>query len=184
MKILLQFLFFFLLAVQICFAQWAQMADIPTARWGNAACTVDGKIYVLGGSRDLSSPGKAIADMEIYDPLLNSWDATKAPMPTARVMFMAGVVEGKIYAIGGRQTWTTGADLGTVEMYDPLTDKWATKTPMPRPRTNAGICVLDNKIYVIGGIKGGANFIFSNDLQIYDPISDTWDTTKAPMNYA
>ena len=73
--------------------------------------------------------------------------------------------------------------MGTVEVYDPLSDTWETKAPMPKPRTNAGVCVFDDKIYIIGGIKDSSVFNFSNDLQIYHPNTDTWDTTKTPMNY-
>jgi N-acetylneuraminic acid mutarotase len=162
---------------------WNRRTDMPTARWGHIACTVNDKIYVLGGSSSNSYPGFSIGTLEVYDPLLNSWDSTKTLMPTARLMFMAGVVNGKIYAIGGRQNWSSGEDLGTVEMYDPVTDTWETKTPMPYPRTNAGFCVLNDKIYIIGGIKGGVDFLMSNDLQIYNTLTDTWDISKTPMIY-
>ncbi len=43
---------------------------------------------------------------------------TKADMPTARSWFSTSVVNGKIYAIGGR-TAGHGANLSTVEEYDP-----------------------------------------------------------------
>jgi N-acetylneuraminic acid mutarotase len=183
MKKLILFVVVFICLQFNTLAQWTRHSDMPTARWGLSACMLDGKIYALGGSQNLTSPGYATNKMEVYDPVLDTWDTTKASMLTSRVMFMTAVVSGKIYAIGGRQVWVTGDDLGTVEEYDPLTNTWAIKSPMQKPRTNAGVCVHDNKIYIVGGIKGGAAWQFSNDLQIYDPVTDTWDTSKTAMTY-
>ena len=50
-----------------------------------------------------------------------SW-VTKAPMPTGRSQFDAGVVRGKIYAIGGENSIST--NLPTIEEYDQETDQW------------------------------------------------------------
>ncbi len=36
------------------FAQWTQKADIPTARCFLSSCTLDGKIYVIGGTESTS----------------------------------------------------------------------------------------------------------------------------------
>ena len=41
--------------------------------------------------------------MEVYDPTANTWAAV-APMPTARANLAAGVVDGKLYAVGGYYT--------------------------------------------------------------------------------
>lgn len=186
MKLVIVILSSLTFTINCLFAQnphWVQKTDMPTARWGLSACEANGKIYVFGGSQSTTSPGYSIGILEVYDPTQDTWDTTKTPMPTARLMFMTGVVNGKIYVIGGRRVWTTGVDLGTVEVYDPLSDTWETKAPMPKPRTNAGVCVFDDKIYIIGGIKDSSVFNFSNDLQIYHPNTDTWDTTKTPMNY-
>ena len=52
----------------------------------------------------------------------------KADMPTARSCFSTGIVDGKIFAIGGRLQPETDEfgeiALSTVEMYDPKTDTW------------------------------------------------------------
>ena len=78
----------------------------------------------------------------------NSW-VTLKPLPTIRRDLGVAVVDGKIYAIGGRND---NGRLSTNEEYDPVTDTWTTKTPMPTPRSDFGIAVVQNKIYCIGGI--------------------------------
>jgi len=163
------------------FAQWTQLADMPTARFNAASCTIDGKVYVIGGDSSATWNGLGIRTMEVYDPFTDSWDTTKAPMPTGRVEFGVGVADGKIYVIGGANTHSS-VPFGTVEEYDPLTNLWTTRRPMPTPRKGAAYGVIDNKIYVAGG-SAFSNWGATNKLDIYDPLTDTWDTTKAPMLY-
>ncbi|MFV1977599.1 MAG: hypothetical protein ACC651_17805, partial [Candidatus Scalindua sp.] len=62
------------------FAQWTQKADIPTARSFLSSCTLDSLIYVIGGTESTSSTGPSVGTMEVYDPILDSWDTTKDPM--------------------------------------------------------------------------------------------------------
>jgi hypothetical protein len=115
--------------------------------------------------------------MEVYDPALDSWDITKAPMHTSRVEFGACAVNGKIYVIGGAPNHG-GSPLGTVEEYDPLTDTWdTTKTSMQTPRYGCAYGVIDNKIYVAGGTVDDI-FTTSVKLEIYDPATDNWDTKE------
>ena len=97
----------------------------------------------------------------------------KADMPTGRLWHTSSVVDGKIYAIGGRATETLMTE------YEPLTDTWTTKAPMPTARFCHSTSVVDGKIYAIGGVRA----VYTSPLSIveeYDPVTDTW-TTKAPM---
>jgi hypothetical protein len=91
--------------------------------------------------------------------------ATKANMPTGRYGMAAGVVNNKIYAIGG---YNGSSSLTTVEEYDPATNTWTTKTPMPTSRYGLAAGVVNNKIYAIGGY-GGLTTVGE-----YDPAINTW----------
>jgi N-acetylneuraminic acid mutarotase len=164
------------------FAQWDQLKDIPTARYFLSSCTIDGNIYVMGGTASTSSTGPSVSIMEVYDPTLDSWDITKGDMPTSRVEFGACAVNGKIYAIGGAPNHG-GSPLEIVEEYDPSTDTWSTKAPIQSARYGCAYGVIDNKIYVAGGTVDN-NFTASNKLEIYDPLTDNWDATKAAMQQA
>jgi N-acetylneuraminic acid mutarotase len=106
----------------------------------------------------------------------DSWVGLE-PLPTIRRDLGVAVVDGKIYAIGGRNDngW-----LSTNEEYDPVTDTWTTKTPMPTPRSDFGIAVVQNKIYCIGGIidydwSGYGKGILCAVNEVYDPLTDTWE---------
>ena len=101
---------------------------MPTAR---AACNkiINGILYAVGGA---NSEFKKLSTNEAYDPSTNTW-STKAPMPTARNHLSSAVVDGKLYAIGGRTSGPSG-NLNANEAYDPSTNTWSTKAPMPTAR--------------------------------------------------
>jgi hypothetical protein len=61
-----------------------------------------------------------------------SW-TQKTSMPTARLLPATGVVDGKIYAIGGG-VGISGPYLATVEVYDPATDAWTQGRPICTPQ--------------------------------------------------
>jgi len=109
-------------------------------------------------------------------PASNVWTA-KTEMPTARCGLGTAVVDGLIYAIGGRGPSRQG--IATVEAYDPVTDTWTTRAPMPTARWGFATAAVNGKIYVMGGAKGHPSSAFGT-LEEYDPATDTW-TTKAPM---
>ncbi len=75
---------------------------------------VNGKIYVIGGGVWGAGWGPGLSTVEVYDPLTNTWSRS-ADMPTARLRFSAGVVNGIVYAIGGITERTL---FSTVEAYD------------------------------------------------------------------
>ena len=101
----------------------------------------------------------------------NTWE-TLQPMPTARSWLGVAVVNGKIYAIGGRGEGQAGAELNVNEMYDPATDTWTTKQSMPTPRSDFGIATYQNMIYCIGGITTEPGHTAANE--VYDPATDSW----------
>ncbi|MBT8381235.1 MAG: hypothetical protein KJO59_02625, partial [Ignavibacteria bacterium] len=66
MKILYLLILLFLLALQYSFpqvttfTQWTQVADIPTLRSWVESCTIDGKIYVIGGTESTNCNGPSV----------------------------------------------------------------------------------------------------------------------------
>ena len=95
----------------------------------------------------------------------NTW-VSKAQMQQARYGLGVGVVNGKIYAIGG---YAKNGVVGTNEEYDPKTDTWTYKTSMPTPMAEFATAVYQNKIYCI---RESVN-------QVYDPATDTWTAKEA-----
>lgn len=160
---------------------WASKSPMPTPRMVCSANTVDGIIYVIGGTDDPNVGSLVgVSTVEAYDPATDSW-TTKTPMPGPRTLFASCVLNDKIYIIGGqRQQFTPYLDI--MEEYDPLTDTWTTKTPMPDKRSVLCAAAVGDKIYVIGGF--GTEPVDKNPLAsvlAYDPATDTWEY-KAPMS--
>ena len=105
--------------------------------------------------------------------------ASRSPMPTSRNHAFSGVVNGKIYIIGGRQgagaiPVTSPTDI--VEEYDPATNLWgAVKERMPTPSSGGGVATYNGKIYVSGGELQTRQFAAAfKALEAYDPATNTW----------
>jgi N-acetylneuraminic acid mutarotase len=167
---------------------WTALPPMPTKRGSPLAFVVDGKFYVIGGasthpgSKDLAitggGPARSVDTNEMFDPATNTWQ-TRQTLPTARNHAYGGVVNGKIYFIGGRLghsfiTVTSNTDL--VEEYDPATDSWgALKSRMPTARSGGGYATYNGKIYTAGGE------VFTPEMagafravEVYDPATDSW----------
>ena len=106
-----------------------------------------------------------------------------ARMPTARGSLAAGVVDGKLYALGGSDDEDNTLD--TVEVYDPATDRWDAVAPMPTARCGLAAGVVDGKLYAVGGSSGPSGKCYSlpgvlATVERYDPATHRW-TALAPM---
>ncbi len=159
---------------------WTEKAEMPTARFGVAACVHNGKIFVFGGADGNSS----LSSAEEYDPSTNTW-TVKNPMITERVAPTAGVVDNKIYVIGGSdETVIIETVISTVEEYHTITESWTAKSGMPTARATPVSGVVDGKIYVISGRTGfetdDHQLPKTNVVEMYDPVTDTW-AEKSPI---
>lgn len=75
-------------------------------------------------------------------------------MQSQRCSAGVAVLDGKLYAVGGRD----GAScLRTVECYDPHTNKWTSVAPLTRRRGSVGVAVANGYLYAIGGQDAPAN---------------------------
>lgn len=151
--------------------KWTTKTGMLTARASFATAVVDGKIYCIGGTTGLKDGQVIVSGVnEVYDPATDSW-AAKTAMPTPRAGVTAGVVDGKIYVVGGGSNVT--------EVYDPKTDSWTTKAPMPftpdlKLLWSCTSAVVDGKIHVFGA------FPYSVSHQVYTPATDSW-SVEAPL---
>lgn len=100
--------------------------------------------------------------------------STVAPMPTARYGVAAGVINGVLYAVGGRGT---SNPLPTLEAYDPVSNTWTTKAAMPTARVYPSVAVVNGILYAIGGVTVSST---TPVVEAYDPVTNTW-TAKAPV---
>jgi uncharacterized repeat protein (TIGR02543 family) len=114
-------------------------------------CGTGGAAVTAGGNR-FSTPA-IVSDCTLnveFIPITQnvlSW-STKSEIPTPRWFTMTGVVNDKIYVLGGNTGFTT---TDSVEMYDTTTDTWQTMPNLNLAVQNAASAVQGDTIYIIGG---------------------------------
>src|SRR4051812_2977087 len=166
------------------------LAPLPGKRCSAIAENVGGKIYVIGGvttmdhTNDVAfngqGPARVLGVNQMYDPAANTWTTDRSPMPTARNHAFSGVVNGKIYVIGGRIGHgfvTTSSNSDVVEEYDPVRDTWGVaKARMFTPRSGGGWATYNGKIYVSGGEYQNERYSAAyRSLETYDPVANRWE---------
>lgn len=166
---------------------------MPSKRGSAVAATVNGKIYVIGGAAlhpgssesavQPTRPHRSVDTVEEYDPKTDTW-SERASMPTARNHAAVGVVNNKIYVIGGRLGSAfvfTASNTNVVEEYDPAIDQWGlVKARMPSARSGGAWGVRNGRIYVAGGEhQDGLLMAAFRALEAYDPVTNTW--AELPM---
>jgi len=92
-----------------------------------------------------------------------------ADMPTARSHLAAGVIEGKLYVVGGHDGNRTSSVL---ERYDPATNRWERLADMPTARQGPAVGAVDGTLYVVGGYDGNRNL---SVLERYSPATNRWE---------
>ena len=136
--------------------QWSTGPEIPEARRRGGAGLVlyQNKFYLVCGIINGHTDGH-VNWMDVYDPATDSWQML-ADAPRARDHFQASVVDGKIYAVGGRRSTAKGNvfanTVSEVDVYDIATDSWITLSQhLPSLRAGSYNAVLDKEILVLGG---------------------------------
>jgi N-acetylneuraminic acid mutarotase len=139
---------------------------MPVAR-NHAASATDGRrLFVFGGrgpgSGDSNVVANGFADLQVYDPVTDSWQwstrspAALAPLPQARGgMGKAVYVNGEFLVLGGETRDGKGAGphgvYGRVDIYDPRDNRWRVGRDMPVPRHGIFPLLAAGRVYVAGG---------------------------------
>ncbi|XP_016108651.1 kelch-like protein 3 [Sinocyclocheilus grahami] len=115
----------------------------------------------------MTLPG--LSSVEVYSPKANEWMFV-APMNTRRSSVGVGVVDGKLYAVGGYDGASRQC-LSTVEEYNPVSNKWCYVADMSTRRSGAGVGVLSGQLYAAGGHDGP---LVRKSVEVYDPATNVW----------
>jgi len=160
---------------------WRTAAPMPTKRTEVAVAALDGKIYVVGGF-EKPSLGNVLnfaitPSVEMYDAVTDRW-TSKAPLPVGLHHVGIGVVDGRLYVIGGytKSGFTVWNPVATVYVYDSATDSWTERAPMPSARGALSVTEHEGKLYAIGGYDRKAN---SPAVEVYDPLRNVWTTVAS-----
>jgi hypothetical protein len=145
---------------------WDPMPPLTHARAAAAAAVVDGKIVVVGGEAD----GKLVPETEVYDDGEGWTDA--AEILTPREHLGAASDGHYLYAIGGRKDGPD-TNLGTLERYDPESNRWKTLESMPTRIGGVGAAYVGGRLIAVGGeTPKGA----SDAVQAYEIKKKTWSS--------
>lgn len=163
-------------AFDIAARTWQRRAPLPMPVHHANVAAAGGKLYVLGAltGGTFQETGASWA----YDPALDEW-ATLAPMAAeyAAGAGATGVINGKIYVVGGYRDGVSVADLS---LYDPQTNTWDhTLPPLPEARDHLVGAAVGGVVYAISGRTGGISGIRGR-VDAYDPTSNQW-TGRAPI---
>jgi hypothetical protein len=149
---------------------WTTGAPMPAPVYGYASIVLNGKIYILGGSRNVGSTGNTIfsGSNQVYDPQTNEW-TIKANLPIVETYGAAAATQNymaptRIYFLGG---FFSNIYNGQTQVYNPNNNSWSTAASMPTPRADLGIGVINDVIYAIGGFDGTH---WLDTVEQYNPI--------------
>ncbi|MBQ2380753.1 MAG: hypothetical protein II295_10245 [Akkermansia sp.] len=144
-------------------ASTALWPELPITVAYPAFAVVGSKLYVMGGQEKADSV-TTLSRCFVLDMAAPKKGWTEiSRMPEARMLAAAGVVDGKIYVMGGCSLHpdAKGAAertyLYSVMCYDPATDTWSTEgNPMPEPLVGVAnpLPSQGGKLYVVAGDPG------------------------------
>ncbi|CAN5402716.1 kelch repeat-containing protein [soil metagenome] len=167
--------------------RWSQGPAIPPdrRRGGAGAVVREGQIYLVAGIQNGHTDGH-VAWLDAFDPRTGAWRRL-ADAPRARDHFHAGVIDGKIYAAGGRLSSARPGEGFThtvpeVDVYDLRSGSWSTlpaTANLPTPRAGSTTAVLDGHLLVLGG-ESGTQEPAHAEVEALDPRTGRW-TPLAPM---
>ncbi|MBI5565070.1 MAG: hypothetical protein HY870_09250 [Chloroflexi bacterium] len=154
---------------------WTQLADLPQALGGVMAATVNGKLYAFGGFDSRGYNHGNVDTTYEYNPATNTWLTRTAMISGTRSLAGAASLNGKIYLVGGI---TDGdpytATLGSMIIYDPVTNTWQSGASVGKNRSLALTVAPDNAIYAFGGEGGEGPLNYR-----YDPALGRWESLSA-----
>jgi N-acetylneuraminic acid mutarotase len=153
--------------------RWSAQAPMPTARSMLGVAAVGNQLYAIGGFA--IPPGgdrTPLATNEMYDPATGTWTA-RAPMPTARGLVAVGVVQGKVYIVGGQTAGSVTAN----EVYDPVSDSWSTCAGLSAGRAGIAGAVVNDVLFLCGG--AGDDEVVLSTVEAYDAATDAYTAMAA-----
>lgn len=112
------------------------VSDLPaltTGRYHMGTAVLNGCIYVIGGIGDGQGEVNTLLNtVEVFSFARGSRWSLVAPLSGPRAGITSCVWNGKIFAIGGETS--DRVNCGTVEEFDPSTEKWRTIASLKHPR--------------------------------------------------
>jgi len=143
-------------------------SNMPTRRAGCSGVLIEGKVYIIGGIRQMS--------MDVFDVMTHEWEET-IQMETLR-SWCGAVGNGKdIFIFGGEYTQDKA------ERFNVETKVWETLPLMPRKRSTCCAVRIGKKIYLLGGASQTAVDVFDLDSMAWDKNDDPQEVNLMARDY-
>ena len=126
--------------------KWIEKSPMPSARSELTTLVYEEKIYVLGGI----GKDKALSSFEVYDTIEDKWTIL-ASLPIPNHHGSLGIVNGKIYLIGGFVDLTWRHANGIIYQYDIEKNSWQDYDSLNMLRVAHTSESVDDRIYIFGG---------------------------------
>lgn len=148
---------------------WTTAKAVPNAVYGYSASVIDGKIHLIGGSKNPISLGVSVLvnTNQVFDPQTGNWTISEN-IPTFITYGSAATTQGimapsNLYYIGGfyPNTYTSAT-----QIYNLSNDSWSSGASMPTARAYLSLAVANDLIYAIGGFDGKE---WLNTVEMYKP---------------
>lgn len=134
------------------------------------AAAIGDRVFLFGGLDADTLPSDFSA---VLDTSTGTWRRLP-PLPHPRYAHAVVLHEGLIYVLGGEGAEGT---IETVDVFDPVAEKWSTGTPMPDARGSLDAVSAGDEIYVLGGyLDAGPTDL----VQTYSPGTGDW-TVAEPL---
>jgi N-acetylneuraminic acid mutarotase len=159
--------------------KWSMGPALPAGRARGAAATVvrGNFLYFLGGNR-LGHNSGYVPWFDRLDLKTGRW--IKLPdAPHARDHFQAVILDGKLYAPGGRKSASdrkqdVSLTIPQMDIYDLRTERWTTAAaPIPTPRAGLSAVTIDGLVVTMGG-ESATQKAAHAEVEAYDPANGRW----------
>ncbi|WP_444546003.1 S8 family serine peptidase [Virgisporangium aliadipatigenens] len=151
---------------------WTAGPAAPTSHAKGAAVAFDGKIYAIGGWTTSGAPNPAV---DVYDPATNAWTTLAAQNPAPRSAAGVGVVDGKLYLVGGCTDGNCTASSNVV-VFDPAAGTFSQVAPYPSAISWISCGGIGSSVYCAGGFDGQNSpkkgYAYSPAANAWTPIAD------------
>ena len=147
---------------------WKEL-KIEVKRFNFTAVEYMGMVWILGGQSIEHSQRDCTSSIEIYDPITDTLKPSPIKMCCKRSWHNSIVYKDKVYVFGGFNYDGYFAQLNSVEMYSPKSNKFVMMAPMKTARSNFACCRIKNLVYVIDD-----GYYNNGSIEIYNLDNDTW----------
>ena len=159
--------------------EWTAAPPMATGRMNHTATSLaDGRVLVVGGVTD---NGGATNEVEIYDPVTDAWTRADS-LHNPRYNHTATLLlDGRVLIVGGFTPGSFHTATKKVEIYDPVTDRWAVVGSMSERRAvHAATRLDDGRVLVAGGVTSPPNVLtVTASVEIFDPATAAWSAAPS-----